>query len=390
MDAQITFPQLDCVSAINRRVGLKMIQKQAIAHLGLLCLFSILLFGCARDSAPSTTEVKVSTPEEVSSLPDDQALMQDKSDLLADVSKAVCYSGFRAGQHPDRGEGAVNPSYEETLEDLKILSRDSNFSLIRIYDSGENSETVLKVIAENQLNIKVMLGIWLAAELSNHEACAWLTEPIPEETLAKNKIGNQEEIARGIKLANAYPEIIVAVNVGNEALVDWNDHKVETDTVIGYVKEVKAAIKQPVTVAENYKWWAEQGQELAEIVDFVSVHTYPAWEGKDIGDGMAYTLENLNEVRRALPDSKMVIGEAGWASVGSDFGNRASEEKQLQYYNELMDWAAKMNITTFFFEAFDEAWKGDPNNSMGVEKHWGLFTADRKPKKVMSDLYPDL
>lgn len=69
--------------------------------------------------------------------------------------------------------------------------------------------------------------------------------------------------------------------------------------------------------------------------------------------------------------------------MASEFGDRANEEKQVQYYNEIMSWTRKMNITTFFFEAFDEEWKGDPNNPLGAEKHWGLYTTDRKPKKVM-------
>jgi len=69
--------------------------------------------------------------------------------------------------------------------------------------------------------------------------------------------------------------------------------------------------------------------------------------------------------------------------VASEFGDRASELKQEHYYKQLMEWTAKMKITTFFFEAFDEDWKGDPDNRMGAEKHWGLFTVDRKPKKVM-------
>ena len=38
-------------------------------------------------------------------------LPQSEDMLLAGVSEAVCYSGFRTGQHPDRGDGAVNPSY---------------------------------------------------------------------------------------------------------------------------------------------------------------------------------------------------------------------------------------------------------------------------------------
>ena len=177
--------------------------------------------------------------------------------LLAGVTKAVCYSGFRSGQHPDKGDGAVNPTYDEVLEDLMILSEGNLFELIRLYDCGDNAEMVLRVIEENDIDIKVLLGIWLDAELSAHETCAWLNEPIPLEKLRQNKQKNLQEIGRGITLANQYPHTVVAVNVGNEALVEWNDHKVSPDTVIAYVKMVKERINQPVTVADNYKWWAE-------------------------------------------------------------------------------------------------------------------------------------
>ncbi len=314
------------------------------------------------------------------------ALMQSTNDLLAGLSAAVCYSGFRSGQHPDRGDGAKNPTAEQVLEDLQMIQDEMGFKLIRLYDSGVNSEMVLKLIDEHGLDIKVMLGIWLSAELSAHETCEWLTEPIPQEKLDANKIVNQEEIQRGIVLANRYPGIVVAVNVGNEALVDWNDHKVHVDSIISYSEKVKSAIKQPVTVADNYEWWAAHGQKLAEVLDFISVHIYPVWEGKDINEGMSYSIENMQKVRNALPNAKMVISEAGWASVASEFGERASEEKQLRYYNELMKWSQEMNITTFFFEAFDEDWKGNPNDPMGAEKHWGLYTVDREPKLVMKKI----
>ncbi len=313
--------------------------------------------------------------------------LQAVGDLLMDVSEAICYSGFRSGQHPDRGDGAINPSYEETLEDLEILSEQANFKLIRVYDSGENSELVLRVIKENKIDIKVMLGIWLQAELSNHETCEWLTEPIPGEELQENKKLNLEEIDRGINLANKYKKIVTAVNVGNEALVDWNDHKVSIDTIISYVQKVKQSIEQEVTVADNYKWWAEHGTTLAKSVDFISIHVYPVWEGKDINEGLSYSIENVMEVRNALPEARIVISEAGWPSVASEFPDRVSEEKQQQYYKEFLGWSKDNNITTFIFEAFDEDWKGNPDNMMGAEKHWGLFTVDRKPKKVMQHLY---
>ena len=344
----------------------------------LLFLIALIsLFACTQNNNKKTSQkfMKESTNKE-------EGKLQTENDLLTGVSRAICYSGFRDGQHPDRGDRAINPSYEEMLEDLKILSNDLNFKLIRLYDCSENSEMVLRIIKENNIDIKVMLGIWLRAELSNHEVCNWLA-PIPEEVLQKNKKINLKEIEKGINLANKYKDIVVAVNVGNEALVNWTDHKVDTDTIISYVNKVKQTINQPVTVADNYKWWAENGTELAKAVDFISIHTYPIWEGKDINEGLSYSIENLMEVHNAIPQAKIVITEAGWATVASEFGERASEEKQKQYYNEFMSWTKKMNITTFWFEAFDESWKGDPEKMMGAEKHWGLFTTKRKPKKAV-------
>jgi exo-beta-1,3-glucanase (GH17 family) len=363
----------------NRKESMDLTGNFAVHKITVLFFLTLLagMFACNQNEIRRKNQDNM---KEISKPGD--GVKQTEKDLLAGISKAVCYSGFRSGQHPDRGDGAVNPSRDEILEDLRIITEKCNFKLIRVYDSGENSEMVLGVIKENKLDIKVLLGIWLRAELSNHETCEWLTEPIPESELQKNKKLNLMEIKKGIKLANEYKDIVVAVNVGNEALVDWNDHKVATDTIISYVRKVKKAINQPVTVADNYKWWADHGAGLAKVVDFVSLHIYPVWEGKDINEGLSYSIENLMEVKKAIPEARIVITEAGWASVASEFGARASEEKQARYFNELLGWTKEMNITTFWFEAFDEDWKGNPNDMMGAEKHWGLFTVDRKPKQV--------
>ena len=307
---------------------------------------------------------------------------QSPNDLVAGEVMAVAYSGFREGQHPDRGDGAVNPSAAEILEDLEILVANA-FKLIRVYDSGENTALTLELIRQHELPIKVLLGIWLDAEISNHEGCPWLDAPIPNETLAANALKNVAEVARGIELAREYSDLVVAVNVGNEALVDWNDHMVPVDKVIAYVRQVKSAIEQPVTVADNYVWWTRDGADLAAEVDFIGVHTYPAWEEKTIDEALAYTIENLQDVRAALPHKPLAVLEAGWATVSIEFGDRANEADQKRYYLELREWATKMNVTVFFFEAFDEPWKGDPDVPLGAEKHWGLFNVDRTPKQVL-------
>ena len=311
-----------------------------------------------------------------------RAFSQSPGDLIDGEIMAVAYSGFREGQHPDRGDGAVNPSPDEIAEDLEILIA-HDFTLIRMYDTDENTRATLEIIRERNFPVKVLLGIWLRAEISNHEGCPWLDEPIPDDELAANVLRNASEIERGIEMANDFHDIVVSVNVGNEALVDWNDHMVPLDRVIGYVRQVRQAIEQPVTVADNYEWWIRDGAPLAAEVDYIGVHTYPVWEDKRIEEGLAYTVENIERVRAALPDKPIAILEAGWATTSTEFAERANEADQLRYFNELRDWAAATNTTVFFFEAFDEPWKGDENDPLGAEKHWGLFFVDRSPKLVM-------
>mgnify|MGYP001825812226 FL=1 len=303
-------------------------------------------------------------------------------DLLGGQVMAVAYSGYREGQHPDRGFGAINPSDEQILEDLKILVA-HDFHLIRVYDSGENSATTLRLIQQHNLPIKVLLGVWLKAEVSNHEGCPWLTEPIPESELTANKLINAAEIDRGVALARQYSDIVIAVNVGNEALVDWNDHMVTLPSVINYVRQVKKSIEQPVTVADNYVWWIRDGAPLAAEVDFIGVHTYPMWENKTIDQGLTYTIQNIEDVHNALPDKPIVVLEAGWATTASEFSEQANEANQARYYREVAQWAKETNTTFMFFEAFDEPWKGNPDNPDGAEKHCGLFKVDRTPKQVM-------
>ena len=41
------------------------------------------------------------------------------------------------------------------------------------------------------------------------------------------------------------------------------------------------------------------------------------------------------------------------------------------------------------YSPIDEPWKGSPE-PMEPEKHWGLFTVDRKPKLVMTHSFSNL
>ena len=296
---------------------------------------------------------------------------------MINYDKAICYSGFRKGQAP----GIKYPDYEEVKEDLLILH--NNWKYLRLYDCDEHAETVLRVISNEKLNFKVMLGAYITAEMNNF-GCPW-GGTYPEEVLISNKKKNVALIEKLIKLANQYSDIVFALSTGNEACVEWTDHYVSEKNIIEYVKMVKQGAKQPVTYCENYVPWITKLKKLASEVDFISIHTYPVWEYKEIHEALEYTSQNYFSVAELYPDKQVVITEAGWATSSNGRGinpDNVSEENQAVYYNDLMNWSRKEKIVTFVFEAFDEPWKGSPE-PLEPEKHWGLFKVDRTPKLVM-------
>ncbi|MDH3532170.1 MAG: glycosyl hydrolase family 17 protein [Gammaproteobacteria bacterium] len=298
---------------------------------------------------------------------------------------AICYSGYRDGQSP---HAKRYPSYEEIREDLEILSK--NWRYLRLYDCSLHAERVLAVIRNEGLDFKVMLGLDMAAEMSNPH-CPWGAY-FADEVLYANRQANGEEVLRLIALANAFDDIIFSVSVGNEASVEWTDHMVPVESLIGYVNDVKSEIDQPVTFCENYVPWTYKLAPLADELDFIAVHTYPAWEYRSIHDALEYTKENYNAVVDHYPGKPVVITEAGWTTAANGRGiepQNASEELQASYYAQLIEWTTEEKILTFVFEAFDETWKGSPD-PLEPEKHWGLFDIDRKPKLVMRELYAEL
>lgn len=309
--------------------------------------------------------------------------MNNQTNLLIPYENAICYSGYREQQSPI---SKSYPSYEQVLEDLLLLSH--HWTYLRIYDCSIHANHVLQAIHNEGLPLKVMLGADVAAENNNPE-CPWHAE-YSESELKQNHIKNDRQIDRLIELANEYPHIVFSVSVGNEATVDWSDHLVPINRLIEFVGRIKKKVSQPVTFCENYVPWTGKLDSLAEKLDFISIHTYPVWEYHTIDTALEYTKANYFNVANHYPDKQVIITEAGWTTKsngrGIDIWN-ASTQNQENYYHQIMQWSRDNQILTFLFEAFDEPWKGS-NDPSEPEKHWGIFTVERKPKPVIKDL-PD-
>jgi exo-beta-1,3-glucanase (GH17 family) len=288
--------------------------------------------------------------------------------------KAICYSGFREGQQP----GGKYPDYNEVKEDLLLLH--DQWKYLRLFDCDLHAEIVLDVIRNENLDFQIMLGAYIEAE-SNNFKCPW-GGVYPENVLENNSAHNKQKMLKLAEFANRYPDLIFSLSVGNEACVDWTDHLVQQEQVLNYVREVKNLTVQPVTFCENYAPWLSKLEPLARELDFISIHTYPVWEYKQIHEALEYTKENYWSVANKYPDKPVVITEAGWATKSNGRGinpENVNEEFQMIYFEKLMEWVEKENILTFFFEAFDESWKGSPE-PLEPEKHWGLFNINRTPK----------
>jgi exo-beta-1,3-glucanase (GH17 family) len=290
------------------------------------------------------------------------------------IGNAISYGCYRKGQAP----GIKGPSESEILEDLKIIV--DYWNLIRVYGSDDDSERILKVIKDNKLPIRVMLGVWLE-----------------DETKSPNrKHENIKQVMNAIRLGNQYSDLISAISVGNETQVYWSAHRLETSHLINYLRTVRNNTRVPVTTADDYNFWNKpESKSVASEVDFIVVHIYPLWNGKTLANSIEW-MNNIfyNEIKKFHSDKTLVLGEIGWATdydstrtgdgeQGSLIKGEVGYAAQEKFLMKLSEWIDQNKVTTFLFEAFDEPWKGGGETSgpREIEKHWGVFYENRTAKE---------
>jgi exo-beta-1,3-glucanase (GH17 family) len=296
------------------------------------------------------------------------------------IGAGIAYGPHRDGQRP----GGESPTREELREDLQLMRQ--HWQLFRMYSSRGPAETTLEIIRADGLDLKMVLGAWIAPEARYADDGRVL------ETHAEAAAANRAEIEAAIRLANAYPDVVAAVSVGNETQVFWSAHRVHPETLRRHIREVRSATTCPVTTADDFLFWSDpESRSLAREVDFIMVHIHPMWRGKALNEALSFTRDKLAELAAVHPDRELVIGETGWATRKHSEGEQATlirgtpgEPQQKRFYDEFVAWTTRERISSFFFEAFDEKWKGGPHPDE-VEKHWGLYNSDRTPKLALRE-----
>jgi len=336
---------------------------------------------------------------------------------------AMSYGGYRHLDHD------IEPTLDELKEDMKLLSV-MGVKIVRTYKVHlPQAANLLKAISELKkedpgFEMYVMLGAWIKCKNAD-------TEEEPDHNFESEANGPQMEEA--IRLANAYPDIVKIIAVGNEAMVNWQAlYYVQPGIILKWVNHLQGLKKEGklpkdlwITSSDDFASWGGLGTEyhtedlekLYHAVDYVSMHTYPYhnthynpefWgvpEGEEsfsdiekIDAAMlrakAFAISQYDSVSNYMKsigvNKPIHIGETGWATVSNGFysptGSRATDEyKEAMYYNLMRDWTNKAGISCFYFEAFNEPWK-DAVNKEGSENHFGLFTVEGKAKYALWDL----
>lgn len=261
-------------------------------------------------------------------------------------------SAFQRYQSPLTGDF---PTDEQIDGDLRLLS--GYTSRIRTYSMLENPQ--VPRLAE-KYGLKVMAGAWIDRRLDH----------------------NEKEIQTLIAQARHYPGTITRVIVGNEALFR-ND--VTPDQMMAYADRVRAALHQPVSIAEPDYIWLKY-PELVQHVDFITIHLFPFWNGLPLtnsrGDPVAVdqALAAYQAIRARYPGKPVVVGEIGWPSNGDRHEYAyPSVSNEAIFLREWFNVAKRNHIDYYVMEAFDQPWKENLGEGR-TGAYWGMFNADRQPK----------
>lgn len=376
-------------------------------HIFVIVIISVFIVSCNQNSnaKKGMQEEKQITAKEI----------LGNSEYLA-----MSYGGYRHADHN------IEPTLAELKEDMKLLAA-MGVKIIRTYKVHKpQAENALKVITELKkedpnFEMYVMLGAWIDCKNA-------FTDQERDHNVESE--ANIPQMEKAVMLANQYPDIVKVIAVGNEAMVKWAEtYYVEPWIILKWVnylqdlkKEGKLSKDLWITSSDNFASWGGGGEEyhvedlnkLIHAVDFISMHTYPMhdthyqpefWLKSDDQEGMTdiektdiamlrakkyaqMQFENVQKYMKSLGVDKPIhIGETGWASFstgqyGPDGSKACDEYKEARYYQHMRRWTNEEGMSCFYFEGFDEPWKGG-DNAGNSEKHFGLMTVDGKAKYAL-------
>lgn len=294
-----------------------------------------------------------------------QSADQSRSAAVERIRAAVASVRFVAYTPTDLRivAGEVRPaSAQQIRKDLAALRED--FQGLVMY-SGNNGLEEVPAIAHELGFQALILGTW--------------------------DIASADEIANVIRLARAYPELIVGVSVGNEVLLA---ERHEWAMLRDAIQRLRAALPQvAVTTSEPFYFYLnEDPPDFLSVQDFLlpSVHPlFETWFPEATTERAVDFVVQVAARLTAKTDKPVLIKETGLPSGPPERGFTLA--RQTEFWVELsqrLPPAAGAGLV--YFEAFDHAWKVENAEAeFGLrpeEAFWGLYEEHGKHKPVIKAL----
>ena len=268
-------------------------------------------------------------------------------DVAARVN-GLTYAPFGRSDAPWVRHAPAGQTIAADMQQLACITQN-----IRTYSASQFPE--LPALAA-QSGLQVTLGAWLDKYFDN----------------------NEREIKAALSMAAQHANITRLV-IGNETVLKQN---LTPAQLIGHLERVRAATKLPVSTAEPWHVWIKH-PELAEHVDFITIHLLPYWEGVGLDTAVDESMERMARVRARFPGKPIVIGEIGYPSSGDSIKRaQPSPAAQAAFTRQFVARAAKDKLDYFLIEAYDQPWKQTEEGRAGA--YWGVFNAARQPKFAFS------
>ncbi|MFH1149213.1 MAG: glycosyl hydrolase family 17 protein [Actinomycetota bacterium] len=259
----------------------------------------------------------------------------------------LCFSPFLE-------QGAIGPG-EVTPEQVATL-----LDVIKPYTRGVRTFSSTGIGPEMVAAAKAR-GLYVAA------GCDLSTDPAYNEA----EVSGLVELARG-------GGIDLAV-VGEEALYF---NMMSEEQLIGYIKRVRET-GVPVTTSDTWGVLIGHPRVIAEC-DVVMANMFPYWELQSIGKSMDY-LDSCYLKTKKASGAKKVLVETGWPSEGETKGKAvASPANAASFLSRFLEWADSKDVDYYYFEAFDEPWKGTREGAVGA--HWGIWNDLMQLKPGMAEV----
>ena len=275
------------------------------------------------------------------------------TDAAGPTHKLQCasYTPFDKDQSPFDQPFQLRPARMDA--DLALLAE--RFECIRTY-----SMTGLQAIPAlaRKHGLKVMLGAWVNA----------------------NPVDTAREVRLLVDAANANPDVVTAVIVGNEALLR---KEITGSALAGLIAQVKREVSVPVTYADVWEFWLQHPQ-IAPAVDFLTIHLLPYWEDqpRDIDDALRHVARIHQRFVERFAPKPIFIGETGWPSEGRQRETALpSRVNEARFVRGFVAQAEASGWRYNLIEAFDQPWKRASEGAVGG--YWGLYDADRQDKGVL-------